>query len=353
MVLRSADGRDVDNQGVDVKRLGWIAAMVVAGIVVRTAPFALADEPVKGAGSTFAQMIIQQWSADTGGQVAYEGVGSGGGRAKLISGEVDFAASDVPAKPDETNQLKAKYGDIAYVPETAGGLAIIYKVDGLGQLKLSGPTLAKIFSGKVKNWDDPAIAADNGAPGPNLSIQVFVRSDKSGSSGVFTSYLTATAGGDWPAGSTEQFPIDSGQQGKQGSTGVADAVAGTNGAISYVEHGVARDKKLAEALVKNGSGEYRPPDAASVSAALDTAKTNGDGTVEIDYKSTGQGYPISSVSYIISPTKLAKGKYDHMKAFLDYGLGAGQGKADGLGYAPLPAKLQDFAKAQAAKISAG
>jgi phosphate transport system substrate-binding protein len=339
-------------QGADVKRASWLVPLLT-GLTLASGPSAWAGDPVKGAGSTFAQKIIQQWSADTGGQVAYDGVGSGGGRAKLIAGEVDFAASDVPAKPDEVNQLKAKYGDIAHVPETAGGLAVIYKVDGLQQLKISGPTLARIFSGKVKNWNDPAIAADNGSPGPNLAIQVFVRSDKSGSSGVFTSYLAATAGGDWSAGSTEQFPTDAGQQGKQGSTGVADAVAGTNGGISYVEHGVARDKSLAEALVKNGGGAFRPPDAASVSAALDTAKTNGDGTVEINYNPTGQGYPISSVSYIIASTKLAKGKYDTMKAFLDYGLGAGQGKADGLGYAPLPAKLQDFAKAQAAKMSAG
>jgi phosphate transport system substrate-binding protein len=338
---------------VDVKRSRLVAVLAFAGLVFATGPTARAGDPVKGAGSTFAQKIIQQWSADTGNQVAYEGVGSGAGRGKLINGEVDFAASDGPAKPDEVTKLKAKYGDFVYVPETAGGLAIVYKVDGLAKLKLSGPTLAKIFSGKIKKWNDPAIAADNGSPGPDLAIQVFVRSDKSGSSGIFTSYLETAGGGEWKGGSTEQFPTDAGQQGKEGSSGVADAVAATNGAISYAEHGFAKEKKLAEALVKNGGGAFRPPDAASVTAALDQAKAQPDGTVEINYNPGGNAYPISSVSYLIVPTKLAKGKYDTMKAFLDHGLGAGQQKADSLGYAPLPAKLQDHAKQHAGKIAAG
>ena len=335
-----------------MKRPRVLVVLGLAGMVLGAGP-ALAGDPVKGAGSTFAQKIIQQWSADTGNQVAYEGVGSGAGRTKLAAGEVDFAASDVPAKPEEVTKIKAKHGDFVYVPETAGGLAIIYKVDGLKELKLSGPTLAKIFSGKVKKWNDPAIAADNGAPGPDLAITVFVRSDKSGSSGIFTSYLAATGGEDWKAGSTEQFPTDGGQQGKEGSSGVAEAVSATNGAISYAEHGFAKEKKLAEAMVKNGAGAFRPPDAASVTAALDASKPQADGTVEINYNPGGDAYPISSVSYLIVPTKLAKGKYDTMKAFLDHALGPGQGKADGLGYAPLPPKLQDHAKQHAGRIAAG
>jgi phosphate transport system substrate-binding protein len=327
--------------------------MLIAGLVFAPGSSARAGEPVKGAGSTFAQKIVQQWSADTGNQVAYDGVGSGAGRTKLINGEVDFAASDTPAKPDEVTKLKAKYGDFVYVPETAGGLAIIYQVNGLAQLKVSGPTLAKIFSGKIKNWNDAAIAADNGAPGPDLAIQVVVRSDKSGSSAIFTSYLGAAGGGEWKGGTTEQFPTDAGQQGKEGSSGVAAAVAATNGAISYVEHGFAKEKKLPEALVKNGGGSFRPPDAGSVTAALDQAKAQPDGTAEVNYNATGNAYPISSVSYLLIPAKLVKGKYDTIKVFLDHALGAGQEKADGLGYAPLPPKLQDHAKQQAGKISAG
>ena len=329
-----------------------IAVLVLVGLVLATGPAARAGDPVKGAGSTFAQKIIQQWSADTGNQVAYEGVGSGSGRSKLIAGEVDFAASDVPAKPEEATKLKAKYGDFVYIPETAGGLAIIYKVDGMKELKLSGPTLAKIFSGKIKKWNDPAVALDNGTPGPDLPIQVFVRSDKSGSSGILTSFLAAAGEGEWKGESTEQFPTDGGQQGKEGSSGVSDAVAATNGAISYAEHGFAKEKKLAEALVKNGAGAFRPPDAPSVTAALGESKAQPDGTVDINYKPGGNAYPISSVSYLLVPTKLPKGKYDTMKAFLDHGIGPGQDKADGLGYAPLPPKLQEHAKQHAGKISA-
>lgn len=327
------------------------ALVVVTGLFIGTSVgTAQAGDPVKGAGSTFAEKIITTWATDVG-NVSYEGIGSGGGRAKLVAGEVDFAGSDGAAKDEERASLDARGGAV-HVPVTAGGLSIAYNVPGY-QFTASGPTLAKIFSGKITRWNDPALATEGGAVGPDLPITVVFRTDKSGSTGILTGYLEAAGGGEWTGGTTEQFPGAPGQQGAEGSSGVGGAVAATEGAVSYMEHGVARDKGLAEAKVKNGSGNAHGPEAANVSAALEQAKPNPDGTVTMNYNAGGDGYPISSVSYFISTGKLPGPKYETVKAFLDHALGAGQGKADGLGYAPLTGALLAFAKEQAGKISAG
>src|SRR3954469_485789 len=155
------------------------------------------DTSVTGAGSTFVLNMMEQWKSDfsksTGATIAYTGVGSGAGRTQLIAGTVDFAGSDVLATAAEVDQLRAKYGDFIYIPETAGGISVQYNVPTLTGLKLSGVTLAKIFSGAITMWNDPAVTADNGPAARNLPIQVFVRSDKSGTSGVFTDYLSKAA----------------------------------------------------------------------------------------------------------------------------------------------------------------
>ena len=234
----------------------------MAGALLLATPAASAatypDVTVTGAGATFPLNMIEQWKADfkksDNMTIAYTGVGSGAGRSQLIAGTVDFAGSDTLASADETNQLKSKYGDFVYIPETSGGIAVMFEVSGLSSLKLSGPTLAKIFGGTITNWNDPAIAADNGAAGPNKPIQVFVRSDKSGTSGVFTDYLTKTAPAEWTKGKTETFPTDKGQIGKAASDGVSNAVAASDGGIGYAEHSFAAERSLAEVAVRNGSG---------------------------------------------------------------------------------------------------
>jgi phosphate transport system substrate-binding protein len=228
----------------------------------------------------------------------------------------------------------------------------MFKVPGLSSLRLSAPTLAKIFNGTITNWNDPAIAADNGAAGPNLPIQVFVRSDKSGTSGVFTDFLSKASAGVWSTGSNQTFPTDHGQIGKSGSDGVANAVAASSGGIGYAEHSFAVERALTEVSVKNGSGAFNPPTAANVTAAIDDATTNADGSLTLNFTtSAAEAYPISTVSYFLVPTKMDTNKGDNLKAFLAYALGSGQDKANGLGYAPLPAKIQALAVAQAAKVN--
>jgi phosphate transport system substrate-binding protein len=343
-----------------VKR-ALIAAGALAGLLLLGMPAAFAgthkDVTVTGAGATFPLNMIEQWKSDfnksSGVTIAYTGVGSGAGRTQLIAGTVDFAGSDVPAAAAEVDQLKAKYGDFVYIPETAGGISVQYNVPGLTGLKLSGVTLAKIFSGAITSWDDPAIGADNGAPGPKLPIQVFVRSDKSGTSGVFTEYLSKVAPNDWKAGATQTFPTDKGQIGKAGSDGVANAIKAAQGGIGYAEHSFAAERQLGEVLVKNGAGEFKGPDTANVTAAIDAAGINPDGTLTLNFNATNPGvYPISTVSYLLVPTKLDPAKADNLVAFLNYALGDGQGKAAGLGYAPLPDRIRKASQTAVSRINA-
>ena len=337
------------------------AMLLAAGALLLASPAAMAathpDVTVTGAGATFPLNMIEQWKADfktnNNVTISYTGVGSGAGRSQLIAGTVDFAGSDTPASADETNQLNSKYGSFVYTPETAGGISVIYKVAALPGLKLSAPTLAKIFNGTITNWNDPAIAADNGTAGPNLPIQVYVRSDKSGTSGVFTDYLSKAGGGAWTAGSTQTFPTDKGQIGKTGSDGVSNAVGAADGAIGYAEHSFAKERSLSEAAVKNGAGGFKTPGDANVTAAIDDATINADGTLTLNFLTTAaEAYPISTVSYLLIPTMLDTNKGDNLKAFVSYILSStGQGKAPGLGYAPLPSKVLALSTAQAAKIN--
>jgi phosphate transport system substrate-binding protein len=347
------------DKGEHVKR-GSIAAGILAGLVLVGTPAANAavdkGVTVTGAGATFPLNMIEQWKADfsksTGATVAYTGVGSGAGRTQLIAGTVDFAASDVPASAAEADQLKAKYGDFIYIPVTAGGISVQYNVPGVKDLKLTPPTLAKIFAGTITSWDDAAIAADNGAPGPKTPIQVFVRSDKSGTSGVFTDYLGKAAPADWTKGKQETFPTDKGQIGKAGSDGVSNAVKAAAGGIGYAEHSFAVERQLGEVLVKNGAGEFKGPETGNVTAAIDAATVNPDGTLTLNYTSNAPGvYPISTTSYAMVPTKMDGAKGENLVAFLNYALGDGQGKAAALGYAPLPDKIKNAGKAAVGRIN--
>jgi phosphate transport system substrate-binding protein len=325
------------------------------------------DVQVTGSGATFPLNAIEQWKADfktsSGVVVNYTGVGSGAGRTALLNKTVDFAGSDVPASTtpgtdgkSETDNLKAAIGNFVYIPETAGGIAVFYKVAGFPGLKLTAPTIAKIFKGDVTNWNDPAITADNGSAGPNLAIQVFVRSDKSGTSGVFTDYLSKAGAGVWTAGSTQQFPVDHGQLGKSGSDGVANAVAATEGGIGYAEHSFEKERVsqgIAEVSVKNASGAYTKPLAENVSPAIDDATQNADGTLTLNFLTTvPAAYPISTVSYLMAPVSMDPAKGDNFKAFVAYILADGeQNKAVLLGYAALGTKVRTLALAQLDKVN--
>ena len=318
---------------------------------------------LRGSGSTFQDPMEQNWISGYAGQcsgarVSYNAVGSGTGIQNFGANQVDFAGSDVTMKSDEQSTANSRCGSTAiHIPVTAGGVGVTYNLSGVSSLQLSAATIAQMFSGKIKSWDDAAVKKDNpGVTLPSTSVKVFTRSDPSGTTAVFTSFLKAAAPADWTLGSAKdtQFPVGTG---KPKSAGVAAAVKGATGGITYVEEAYATTNKLSLAKVQNAGGSYVELTPENVSAALASAQTTGtapDLTEAINYKPTGAtAYPISTVSYAIVCSKYPSGfsGLSLLKGYLDYAVTTGQSPATGLGFAPLPATTATAAKASIATIS--
>jgi len=323
-----------------------------------TVPIACDTGSIQGAGSTFVNNIVQQWIKDfqakcSGTTVSYQSVGSGAGIQQFTAGTTDFGASDVLMTPAEEQAAVAKGGQVSTIPWSGGGIAIEYNLSGVPNLKLSANTLASIFAGKIKTWNDAAIKADNsGATLPSTGIQVVHRSDGSGTTAAFTGYLTAVAPTVWTAGAAKDVPWPTGQ-GAKGSDGVTAAVKQTNGAIGYAEVSYAKGSALPIASIKNDAGNFVQPDAANVTAALSEAQIPPDLKIKPNYKPTGaQAYPISTFTFVLAYSKQkdpAKGKL--LKDFLTYAVTSGQSAAGGLFYASLPSDLQTKNKAAVDAIS--
>ena len=315
------------------------------------------ETQITGAGSTFVLNMAEQWKADFKKQsnvtVNYTGVGSGAGRTQLINGTIDWAGSDVVASASETSQLNDKYGKFIYIPVIAGGIAIEYHVKGIGSgLKLDNDALADIFSGTLRYWDDKEIGDDNpGVKLPHQAIEVFVRSDKSGTSGVFTDFLNQVIKSKWKYGSTQQFPTDNGQIGKSGSDGVSNAVQASDGGIGYAEVSFAKERNLGIAQIRNALGTFEAPDSLGVRDIVDASPINKDGSLTMDYTAKVQGaYPIATVSYFVVPTSWPAKKLENFQAFMGWVLNLGQWKALSLGYSPLPQKLLTIGRVNVAML---
>ncbi len=315
---------------------------------------------ISGQGSTFVSNFLEQCKVDAknefGINVAYQPTGSGAGRSAYLAGTNDFGASDVPFPPADLP--KANQKPFVYIPVAIGGIAVIYKVPGVTDLKLSGPTLAGIFSGKIQKWDAEQIAKDNPtAKLPGEVIRVIVRSDSSGTSNVFSDYLATTGKGAWTAGAQNTFPVPAGNGiAQRGSDGVADYVAGPQGnfAITYAEASFAEQRKLSIAKVINNAGNAVDPAPAGITDALAAAGVNDDGTLILNFQTTSpKAYPISATAYVIAPQTIDKAKGDVLRTFLTYSLTDCQKKADKAGYAPLPANLSQLGLAAVAKINPG
>ena len=308
---------------------------------------------LSGAGATFPQTIISQWIKDfgaacSGATVNYQPVGSGAGIQQFTAKTVDFGASDAVMKPEEQSAADAAWGaPTLHIPWTSGGIAVEYNLPSVKNLKLSAETVAGIFAGKITKWNDPKIKADNsGATLPSTGIQVVHRSDGSGTTNAFTSYLTAAAPSVWTAGSGKDVPWPTGQ-GAKGSDGVTAAVKQAEGAIGYAEVSFAQANSLGVALIKNTSGEFVGPTPDAVSAALASAEVPTDLKVKVNYTPDDpKAYPISTTTWVLVPSKVtdaAKAKL--LKSFLTYVLGPGQDSAADLYYAPLPKDLLQKATA--------
>jgi phosphate transport system substrate-binding protein len=306
---------------------------------------------LKGAGSTFQKNIVAQWIKDytaacSGATVDYQGIGSGAGIKQFGSGTIDFAGSDSTMKPDEQTAADATCGSPAiHLPVTAGGIAIAYNLKDVKDLQLSPATIAGIFQGTITTWNDAKIKADNpDATLPSTAITAVHREDSSGTTDVLSKFLTADAAADWKLGTGKELKWAAAIQGAAKSDGVTQAVAGTEGGVTYVEVSFVESGGLQSAKVKNGAGEYAALDAASVTKALGGATLPDSGNdlkVKYDFANTTAGaYPITAVSYEIVCTKAKDAaKQALLKSFLTYAVGAGQASAEGAGFAPLPTAL--------------
>jgi phosphate transport system substrate-binding protein len=319
-----------------------------------------ASGSITGQGSTFQQNLEKQWSSDyaskcSGAQVTYTGTGSGAGIQQFGSGTIDFAGSDVVMKPDEQSAANQACGSTAlHVPVTAGGIAIIYNLQGVDNLQLSPDTLAGIFEGKITKWNDPKIAADNsGVKLPSTAIKTYHRADGSGTTSVLSSYLKAASPSVWTLGSDKTLNWPSGQA-ANGSSGVVAGVKQTPGSVTYAEVSFAKQNSLPTAKIKNASGSYVDISADTVSQAIGSGYsvtgTGNDLSGTLDFTKMS-GYPISTVSYaIVCSTYKNAAKGSLVKDYLTYAVTTGQSQADALGFAPLPSSLVDKDKATLAAI---
>jgi phosphate transport system substrate-binding protein len=323
-----------------------------------TAAPAKVSGTLNGSGSTFQapynQAAIQAFQqANSGATVNYQGKGSGAGQTDLANQVVQFAGSDVPVPATSTSSFKG--GSILYFPTVLGPITVSYNLSGHSGIKLSGPTLAKIFSLKITNWNDPAIASDGNSGLPNQAITVVHRSDSSGTTANFTAFLLSAGGSDWTLGTGKTINWAGNTVAGNGNTGVASAIKGKTGAIGYVDYSDAKAAGLSWAKVKNKSGDYVDATLAGASAAAAAATVNADLTYNPIDQSGADVYPITSPTYIITYAKYSDANtVALLKAFIGYILGTdGQKLAATTDFAALPQSLDQKAVAQLGQITSG
>jgi phosphate transport system substrate-binding protein len=303
---------------------------------------ALTSGTIVGAGSTFAQPLYSMWGGAyqnvKGVKLNYQGIGSGGGIAQIEAKTVDFGASDAPlsASDLQTNSL-------VQFPTAIGGAVPIVNVSGVsaGQLKLDGPTLAKIFMGTIKTWNDPAITALNpGVTLPSTPITVVHRSDGSGTTWIFTNYLSAVSP-DWNAqiGGGKDVPWPVGV-GAKGSSGVAAAVQQTDGAVGYVEYTYVVENNSAYATMKNKDGQFVTPSLQTFESAAknaDWAAAAPAYEVKLVNEPGKDSWPITGATFILvqkQPTDAARAAA--VLDFFDWAFKNGADSAKQLNYLPIP-----------------
>ena len=299
---------------------------------------------------TFQQTAIQSFkSVQSGMTVNYGGGGSGKGRTDLASGVVQYAGSDSPIPSDEKANFKGK--TVLYFPILVGPITISYNLSGVSNLKLDGPVIADIFQGKIKKWNDSAITALN--PGVNLpstAITIARRSDSSGTTANFSQFLVDSAP-NWKLGTSSTISWPATSRGGNGNGGVAQIVKTTPGAVGYVDYSDAKASGLTYASVKNKDGNYIAPSVQSATTAAEHATINPDLTFSAIWASGAQSYPITYQSWDLVYQKQSSANTTKMlKAYIGYLLGDGQKLLPGLNYVPLPASLDQKAKAQLSKI---
>jgi phosphate transport system substrate-binding protein len=326
--------------------------------IAAAASTANAAETINAAGATFPAPIYQKWfeeyhKAHSDVQINYQPIGSGGGIRQLTENTVDFGASDMPMTPDEMSKV-TKY-KVLHFPTVLGGIVPAYNVPGAANLKFSGATLAGIYLGSIKKWNDPALVKDNpGAKLPNDDITVVHRSDGSGTTFVFTDYL-AKVSPEWKAkvgnpNTSVSWPVG---LGGKGNDGVAGLVKQTPNSIGYVELIYAAKTNMEYGSLKNAAGNFVKADVSTVTSAADGAAKDmpADFRVSITNSPGQNAYPISSFTWLLIPDKIDNpAKKKAITDFLQWMTTTGQADAAGLYYAPLPKAVVDKEQKQIALI---
>jgi phosphate transport system substrate-binding protein len=333
------------------------AASLLSGLVACNSSSTVA---LSGAGSTFVYPVMTRWIQEFSRshpnvQINYQSIGSGGGIQQVKAKTVDFGASDAAL----TDAQLAAMLPVVQIPESAGPVCITYNLPSLAQpLKLSPEALAGIYLGTIKTWTDPILAKDNpGVKLPSVPVIVAHRSEGSGTTSIFTTYLSAVSP-DWKqkvgAGPSVSWPTGIGGKGSEGVTG---NIRNSPGAIGYVELTYAQQNHLPTAGIGNAAGQYVQPTAAATTAAIAafSAQLTQDPRLPIvnPPASAPDGYPISGLTFLIIPKDGPdKAKRTALRQFIQYVITDGQATAATLSYAPLPDGVKQYDQQQIQQLTA-
>jgi phosphate transport system substrate-binding protein len=320
-----------------------------------------AQGSIKAQGSTAQGNAMTAWiknyqTACSSATIDYQATGSGAGQQAFIAGTADFAGSDsaIAAADQPKADARCKSGPAIHLPMVVGPIAVVFNVSGVSSLQLKPATIAKIFSGKVTTWNDPAIAADNpGVKLPGEAITVAHRSDGSGTTQNFTEYLNSAASGVWKlkSGATVEWPADT--QAGNGNPGVAQIVKSTKGAIGYVDLSDAKASGLKYAAIKNQAGKFVLPTADAASAAGDGIEIKDNPLFSALNAKGEASYPITCQTWVIVYKKQTdKAKATALKSYLKFLVADGQKLLKDIDYAPLPKSLSGRAVKQLDLIQA-
>ena len=341
--VRHGDGPGLRERRVKLKWIAAVVTIMMAG--------AAGAQNITAAGATFPNPIYNKWFAEYAQlhpnvHINYQSIGSGGGIKQVSEGTVDFGASDMPVTDDAIAAAKVKF---FHIPTVLGSDVPVYNIPGLSKdLNFTGDEIADIYLGKITKWNDPRLVKEN--PGVNLPdkpILPVYRSDGSGTTFIFTDYLSKVSP-DWAAkvgkGTSVKWPAGIGAKGNEGVSGMVRQAPYSFG---YVELIYALQNHMEYGLVKNTAGKYIKATTDGVTAAAaGAAKTMpADYRVSITNAPGPASYPISSFTYLLIPLKFADpAKGAAVKDFLGWMLDHGESEAAGMGYAPLPAQVQAMVK---------
>jgi len=320
---------------------------LLAALAALSATAVSAQMLINGAGATFPFPIYSKWfneyaKIDPSVRFNYQSIGSGGGQKQILAETVDFGASDGPMSDENLAKAPRK---LLHIPTVAGADVLSYNLPGDPKLKFDGPTIAAVFLGTITKWNDPAITGQNPSVAlPDMDIVVVHRSDGSGTSYIWTDYLSKVSP-DWKAkvgkGTSVSWPTGLGGKGNEGVSG---QIKQTPGAIGYIELAYANQNKLPFADIKNAAGNYIAPSIDSVTDAMATAVIPDDLRFSITNPPGEKSYPIASATWLLvyeTQSDPAKGK--KLVEFLKWAYQDGEAMAAALLYAPLPDSLRERA----------